>query len=99
MDNRVVEITEFKLRPECSDDAFLRTVEPVNQAARKLKGFISRRLLRSGEGWIEVFEWDDIESARSAGEVWASLPGLESYCSMVDHGSLKFRCHPLKGTA
>lgn len=99
MDNRVVEITEFKLRPEFSDDVFLNTVEPVNQAARKLNGFISRRLLRSGDGWIEVFEWDNMQCARSAGEVWASLTGLEDYCAMVDHDSLKFSCHPLKGTA
>lgn len=99
MSSRMVEITEFKLRPGCTDEDFLETVERVNQAAQKLRGFVSRRLLRSGEGWIEVFEWDDMESARAAGEVWASLPGLEDYCAMVDHTSLRFRCHPLKGAA
>ena len=76
METRIVEITEFTLKPGCTDEAFVQTADEVNEAARKLKGFVNRRLLKSERGWLEVLEWQDMQSAKSAGEVWASLPGL-----------------------
>lgn len=99
MENRIIEITEFTLKPGCTDEAFLQTAGEVNEAARKLKGFVTRRLLRSGQGWVEIFEWEDMQSAKSAGEAWSTLPGLGPYCSMVDHTSLKFGYHPVVATA
>lgn len=99
METRIVEITEFVLKPGFTDEAFLQTADDVNEAARKLKGFQNRRLLKSERGWVEVIEWADMQSAKSAGEVWATLPGLGTYCSMVDHNSLKFGYHPIVATA
>ena len=98
METRIVEITEFTLKPGCTDEAFVQTANEVNEAARKLKGFVNRRLLKSDGGWFEVIEWEDMQSAKSAGEVWASLPGLGLYCSMVDHTTLKFGYHQIVAT-
>ena len=95
----VMEITEFALRPGCSEDVFMNTAGDVNAAASKLRGFKSRRLLKSNSGWIEIFEWEDMASATAAAEIWSSLPGLETYCSMVDHNSMKFGCHPIMAKA
>lgn len=99
METRIVEITEFTLKPGCTDEAFVQTANEVNESARELKGFVNRRLLKSDGGWFEVIEWEDMQSAKSAGEVWASLPGLGLYCSMVDHTTLKFGYHQIVATA
>jgi quercetin dioxygenase-like cupin family protein len=93
MDTTVVEVTEFALKPGTTEQMFLQTREEMNDEVRKLKGFLNRRLLKSKGGWTEIFEWTDMDSAKAAGEVWSTLPGIENYCSMVNSASIKVGYH------
>ncbi|MER8404209.1 MULTISPECIES: quercetin 2,3-dioxygenase [unclassified Mesorhizobium] len=99
MDTNVVEITEFALKPGFTEQMFLQTRDEVNDEVRKLKGFINRRLLKSEGGWTEILEWADIDSAKSAGEVWSTLPGIKNYCSMVNSASIKVGYHSVAAVA
>ncbi|MER8475300.1 quercetin 2,3-dioxygenase [Mesorhizobium sp. M1163] len=99
MDTNVVEITEFALKPGFTEQMFLQTRDEVNDEVRKLKGFLNRRLLKSAGGWTEIFEWADMNSAKAAGEVWSSLPGIKNYCSMVNSASIKVGYHSVAAVA
>ncbi|MER8482061.1 quercetin 2,3-dioxygenase [Mesorhizobium sp. M1322] len=99
MNTNVVEVTEFALKPEFTEQMFLQTRDEVNGEVRKLKGFINRRLLKSEGGWTEMFEWADMDSAKAAGEVWSTLPGIKNYCSMVNSASIKVGYHSVAAVA
>lgn len=99
MSSGIVEITELKLKPGATDEQFLSTVADVNSEVTKLRGFRARRLLKSEGSWIEVMEWDDMDCAREAGEKWGNLPGVQTYCAMVNYETVKVSYHPLMATS
>jgi hypothetical protein len=62
-----VEVVVFSAKDGVSDMSILESAEGMLDTMKKWDGFISRELIKVGNGkWIDVVHWSDPESAESA---------------------------------
>jgi hypothetical protein len=62
-----VEVVVFSVKNGVSDATVLESAEGMLDTMKKWDGFISRELIKVGEGkWIDVVHWTDLESAEAA---------------------------------
>ncbi len=62
-----VELVVFSAKEGVSDSRVLKSAEGMLDTLKKWDGFISRELIKVGNGkWIDVVHWADLESAKSA---------------------------------
>lgn len=96
MTEMAVEIVRFETDPN-SEEAMLAARPPAVDAIRSsCPGLIDARLFRGEQpgAWIDVWFWDNLDDARHAAQVAASLPAAGHFFSFItsppamDHGTL-----------
>lgn len=81
----VIEIVEFKLNSGTDEAVALKAAEKVSLFAKDQAGFISRSLTKSSDGlWIDILEWNDLETAKLAGSKFSEDSRNAEFGSMID---------------
>lgn len=80
-----VEIVSYRLAPGASAEAYLPSVEQLQEEVQKLEGFLSRRVFYSEASgvWTEVVEWADMESAKQAEQCMMAHPVISQGFAMI----------------
>lgn len=87
----VLEIAEYTLAPDVSEAAFLATRPGLEGWLRRQPGFQSLRLLREGDRWMDVCEWQDMASAKAASAALMEEPAMESFMAALDPATVSMR--------
>ncbi|MCL2863025.1 MAG: hypothetical protein FWE54_02910 [Methanimicrococcus sp.] len=65
--SNVVEFVTFKLKKGVSEQQFLEASDELNVNFLALqKGYISRKLIRTGETWADIVLWETMDDAMNA---------------------------------
>jgi len=87
--NRIIEIVNFNLKPNISDQQFLEYVKPSDVFVAQQKGFIARRLSKNADGsWLEHIEWETMTDAKAAGDAFVKQPNLAPMMGAIDGESV-----------
>ncbi|HHG91150.1 MAG TPA: hypothetical protein ENJ90_11840 [Devosia sp.] len=85
MTNRVIEVVSFRLAPGVSDEEFLKTVPASSEFVAGMPGFVARRLSRGEDGrWLEHIEWQTLEQAQAAAQMFMKEEGLKPMIQAID---------------
>jgi quinol monooxygenase YgiN len=98
MMSNAIWIITYKLVKGASVEDFLVALEKTNQEVlSKKNGFISWKVLRDGDTWVDMVTWETIEDAKNAehdGE--APDPIAEKFYAFINFNSLKMRCFTIE---
>ncbi|OQW56116.1 MAG: hypothetical protein A4S17_14005 [Proteobacteria bacterium HN_bin10] len=83
--SEVIEWAPFKLKAGVSEEALLRASQQLQREfLDRQAGFVSRRLLRSGDGsYVDMVVWASQEEAASAMEVAAQSTTCSAYFALM----------------
>jgi antibiotic biosynthesis monooxygenase (ABM) superfamily enzyme len=89
MSTQTVEIVQFRLKPGTDEGAFLAAAADTQAAIARLPGFLTRELLRGGDGlWVDVVHWRSEAEALAAAEAFPSMPEVVSFVAMIDETAM-----------
>lgn len=85
----VIELASFKLREGVVEDNFLNvSIDFSEQFLATQKGLISRKLVKEGNIWSDVAEWEDMECAKKVSENMNSSKYALNYLSLIDFATI-----------
>lgn len=80
----------YKLVEGTSVPDYLHASEKVNnEILSKQKGFISWKVLRDGDTWVDLITWETMEDAKNAETAGQNNPVALKYYSFIDMESCK----------
>ncbi len=87
----IVELAQFKTKSGVSDAEVLAASQDANDGfLAKQKGYISRELLKSGDGeWIDIVRWETMEDAQKAMQDFMGNPSTKRFGETIDPSSIK----------
>lgn len=92
MTKHTLEVVEFRLNSSVSEDAFLSEVHKTNAFVSSLKGFIKRHTAKNETGlWIDIVEWQDMESAQAAAEMFMTSEAVKNFIGMLDQKTIRMQ--------
>jgi hypothetical protein len=92
MTKHILEVVEFKLNNSVSEDTFLSEVHKTNAFVSSLKGFMKRHTAKNETGlWIDIVEWQDMESAQAAAETFVTSEPAKDFIGMLDQKTISMQ--------
>ncbi len=90
--NRVIEVVEFKLNDGVDAETFIKAANDTVEFVESLDGFIKRSLSQGEDGiWMDIVEWRDMASAKSAAEKFPQAEEAKALCSMIKMQTAKMQ--------
>ena len=88
--SKVVEVVNFKIKPEYSQDSFLKANESMNQFLREQKGMLSRSLClnEDTQTWVDIVHWQDMSIALAAQDEFLKSPLCQDFATQIDAQSV-----------
>ena len=88
--NAVYEIAIGRLKEGVSREDYLNVTVQVENDLRQMSGFRSRRLLTGTDGlWIDLVQWDSMDEALKAAEIFPTLPSAQPMEALLDFYSVQ----------
>jgi hypothetical protein len=87
----VVELVQYKLKPEANEEDFISTLKPVlKNFLEKQSGFLKPwGIYKSGDGtWTEIVRWATMEDAKNAANPEIHGP-CQEFFSYMDESTVK----------
>lgn len=86
------EVVVFKSKPGVSDQQILSAADGMRTTLSGWSGFVSRDLLKVGNGqWIDIIHWDNMASAQAAQDKAMKCEKCLSFFSLIaDEGQQSF---------
>ena len=96
--SNVVWFISYKLVEGVSVPDFLLASEQArNQVLSKKKGFISWKMLASGDTWVDFVTWETMEDAINAeNDDIVVSPAAQNFYSFIDFDSLKSQTYTIE---
>jgi hypothetical protein len=87
----VIEIAQFKLVEDVTDQEFLHEAEHIQHVfLEKQLGYIDRELLKDEAGqWVDVLHWETTAQAQTAAQAMLQEPACQGFITMIDPQSIK----------
>ncbi len=83
----------YKLVEGASVQDFLLASEKVHdEILSKQKGFISWKVLKEGDTWVDLVTWETMEDAKKAETAGATNPIAKKFYSFIDMKTCKMQC-------
>lgn len=87
----------FKLKKSTSVEEFLAASKRCHdEVLSQQKGFISWRVLRDGETWVDVVEWESAEDAKRAETAGGENPAALDFYSLINLNSCVLRTYSVE---
>jgi len=91
--SNAVWVISYKLVEEASVPDFLLASEKVNnEVLSKQKGFISWKILREGDTWIDIVTWETMDDAAKGETAGEGNPAALAFYAFIDFNSIKQQC-------
>lgn len=89
----------YKLKNGVSVDEFMRASEKCNnEVLSQQKGFISWKVLRHGETWVDLVEWETEEDAKNGETAGEHEPASHEFYSHIDLDSCTLQLYTVEKT-
>lgn len=87
----IIETAQYKLKTGTNEKEFIQSSEEIQREfLEKCKGFISRQLLKSDDGyWMDYLHWRNEDDAKQAAEKFTQHPSTKKFESMIDPNTAK----------
>ena len=96
MQNTVIEIVSYQLKAGISQQDLLAIHEQVNSFIQALPGFMYRSVAENDSGVLyDVVYWQDMASAKAAGEAFIADSAGQALMAIVDEKSVSMSHMPL----
>jgi len=80
----------YKLKEGASEQEFLTASKKCNdEVLSKQKGFISWKVLKNGDTWVDLVTWETSEDAKNGEKAGAGNPAATEFYAFIDFKSLK----------
>ena len=84
-----IELVSYRLKDNISKDQLAATHDEVNQFLLKQEGFMYRSCSEDDNGLIyDIVYWQNMETAKAAGEAFMNHPAGQSLIVLCDESSL-----------
>jgi len=91
--SNAVWVISYKLVEGASVPDFLLASEKVNnEVLSKQKGFISWKILREGDTWIDIVTWETMDDAAKDETAGEGNPAALAFYAFIDFNSIKQQC-------
>ncbi len=82
----------YTLKENVSIEEFLLASKRCNdEVLSKQKGFISWKVLRDGDTWVDLVEWETAEDAKNGETAGGSNPAAREFYSFINMKSCKLQ--------
>lgn len=89
MQNTVIEMVSYKLKPGVSKQDLMATHEQVNRFLQTLEGFMYRSVAENDSGLLyDVVYWQDMVSAKAADEAFMAHAAGQALMAIADEQSV-----------
>ena len=89
MQNTVIEMVSYKLKPGVSKQDLAATQDQVNRFLQTLEGFMYRSVAENDSGVLyDVVYWQDMASAKAADEAFMSHAAGKALMEIADEQSV-----------
>jgi hypothetical protein len=90
MAEHVMEIVRFGVATGASRAEVASAGAALESWLRSQPGFVARRLCREADGnWIDIVEWSDLASAKTAADAIMSTPAAARFMALIDPKSVE----------
>ena len=84
-----IELVSYRLKDDATNEQLAATHDNVNQFLHQQDGFLYRSCSQDDSGLIyDIVYWQDMESAKAAGEAFMNHPAGQSLIGLCDESSL-----------
>ena len=88
--SETVWVISYKLVKGASVEEYLAASEQVNnEILSKQNGYVSWKVLNSGDTWIDLVTWETAADAKNAETAGGETPVTQQYYSLIDMESCK----------
>lgn len=92
MTKQIIEIVEFKLKSNVTDEQFLAATKTTDDIVKNLDGFIRRETCQVAEGhWIDMALWDSMEQAQAGAKAFEASPACVTLMDVIDMETASMR--------
>lgn len=92
MSAKVIELVIFKIKPDVSEEAFVKAAEKTWPAIKQMAGYVDRQLAVDEQGqWSDIVYWTDMEAAQTAAAAVMQMSEFADFISMIDESQLSMR--------
>lgn len=91
MPANVLEIVQWKARPDVTDTAMMAAVQALLPDLQQLDGFISKTLYRNDQLWCECYLWQTEADAQLSNTRMADKPSLHSLLALVQPDTISIQ--------
>lgn len=92
MTTTVVEMVTYKLKPQVTKTDLHTSHQGVNTFIKNQPGFLYRSVSADeNDQWYDIVYWQDMESAKAAGDAFMASTEGQHLCSLVDMDSCFMR--------
>ena len=87
----------YKLKKDASVEQFLLASEKChNEVLSMQKGFISWEVLRSGDTWVDLVEWETEDDAKNGETAGANNPASLDFYSYINMNSCNLQLYTVE---
>lgn len=88
----IIEITTYKLADGTTHEEFMKASEAFNKNyCARCKGLISRKLLKTENGYMDIFEWETKEDVEYVQKTFMDDPDAQALSKFLDLNSFTMR--------
>ncbi|MCW8885600.1 MAG: hypothetical protein OQK12_10150 [Motiliproteus sp.] len=88
----VIELVTYQLKSGVNVQQLAETHEGVHEFLKEQPGFIYRSLSQDESGqWFDIVYWQDIATAKSAGDAFMAAPAGQALGALADMDSVVMR--------
>jgi len=92
MSTNVIELVTYKLKADADLSQLRDTHEEVNAWLLQQPGFLYRSLSQDEQStWFDIVYWENMETAKAAGEAFMSAPAGQALMTVCDMDSCFMR--------
>lgn len=87
----IIELAQFKTKAGVSEAEVLQASQEAHDGfLAKQTGYVSRELLKSGEGeWVDIVHWETMEDAQAAMNAFIGHTSTKKFGEIIDPSSIK----------
>ena len=87
----------YKLKQGSCEKEFLAASKKCNdEVLSKQKGFISWKVLKDGDTWVDLVTWETPEDAKNGETAGAQNPAAAQFYSFINFNSLKHQLYTVE---
>jgi hypothetical protein len=86
----ILELVLFRALPGVADSQVLAAADALQRDVEGLPGYLSRRLLKAGDGtWVDTVRWTSLDAALAAAGAIEAKPSAHAFMQIVDPQSIQ----------